>query len=274
MSDHKREIDVLRQEIARIDGELLGALERRARAARGIGERRKDEPAALPLAERASVHALIDGASGEMPAESLREIFREVLAACIALEMPAKVVYLGPENGPGHLLARSHFGASATYIAAESTALALEEVVRHRASYALLPYETQAEGPVHATIAALASSDLRIVAVIEASTNRTERMRYAIVGTRPSSKTGEDATGVVFSVRDTPGALLDVLKSFAERSINMTKIQSRPVEADGWSYLFFVEVAGHATDRALITAFEDVKRLTKFFKVLGSYPVR
>ena len=60
MSDHKREIDVLRQEIARIDGELLGALERRARAARGIGELRKDEPAALPLAERASVHALID----------------------------------------------------------------------------------------------------------------------------------------------------------------------------------------------------------------------
>jgi len=78
----------------------------------------------------------------------------------------------------------------------------------------------------------------------------------------------------VFSVRDTPGALLDVLRGFAERGINLTKIHSRPDEAEGWSYLFFVEVAGHATDRALVTAFEEVKRLTKFFKVLGSYPVK
>jgi chorismate mutase/prephenate dehydratase len=355
MSDHKREIDHLRQEIARLDAELLAALEKRAHAARSIGALRKDEPPQLPIAERAAVRALIDGAPGEMPVESLREIFREVLAACLALEAPAKVAYLAPEGGTGHAVARAHFGASATYIAAETTPLVLDEVARHRASYALLPYETHAEGPVHATIAALTASDLRIVAVVEASPNlhlvnrsgnaadivkifatpgdralcerslsssapsvrtqdvkspliacqlaaedptaaavaseavgaqldlqvarrnlldRVEGIRYAIVGSRPSTRTGEDSTAVVFSVRDSPGALLDVLKGFAERSVNLTKIQSRPVEAEGWSYLFFIEVAGHATDRALITAFEEVKRLTKFFKVLGSYPSR
>jgi chorismate mutase/prephenate dehydratase len=355
MSDHKRQLGTLRQEIARLDAELLAALEKRAHAARAIGELRKDEPPALPVAERVAVRTLIESSAGEMPLESLREIFREVLAACVALEMPAKVAYLAPEGGTGHAVARAHFGASATYIAAESTALVLEEVARHRATYALLPYETHAEGPVQATIAALTASDLRIVAVVEASPNlhlvnrsgsaadiakiyatpgdralcerslssstpsikvldvkspliacqlaaedptaaavaseavggqldlqvaqrnlldRSERIRYAIVGARPSTRTGEDSTGLVFSVRDSPGALLDVLKGFAERSVNLTKIQSRPVEAEGWSYLFFVEVAGHATDRALITAFEEVKRLTKFFKVLGSYPAR
>src|SRR5580698_6841853 len=102
MSDHKREIDELRQQIARLDAELLGTLERRAHAARAIGLLRKDEPPALPLAERAAVKALIDGAPGEMPPESLKEIFREVLAACLALEMPAKVAYLAPEGGTGH----------------------------------------------------------------------------------------------------------------------------------------------------------------------------
>jgi len=355
MSDHKRELDELRQQIAKVDAELLAVLDRRARAARAIGELRKDEPGPLPLAERAAVRALLEGAQGSMPVESLREIFREVLAACLALEMPAKVAYLAPEGGMGHAVARAHFGASATYIAAETTPLVLEEVARHRASYALLPYETQSEGPVHATIAALTPTDLRIVAVVEASPNlhlmnrsgnaadiakiyatptdralcerslassapsarvvdvksplsacqlagddaaaaalsgealaaqldlqvarrdlldRPDRARYAVVGTRPSTRTGEDSTGVVFSVRDSPGALLDVLKGFAERSINLTKIQSRPVETEGWSYLFFVEVAGHANDRSLVTAFDEVKRLTKFFKVLGSYPTR
>ena len=297
------------------------------------------------------MRALLEGAQGtqsEMPVDSLREIFREVLAACLALETPAKVAYLGPEGGTGHAVARAHFGASATYIAAETTPLVLEEVARHRASYALLPYETQSEGPVHATIAALTATDLRIVAVVEASPNlhlmnrsgnagdiakiygtpsdralcersvsssapsarvidvkspllacqlaaddaaaaalsseavgaqldlqvarrdvlnRPNRARYAVVGTRPSTRSGEDSTGVVFSVRDSPGALLDVLKGFAERSINLTKIQSRPVETEGSSYLFFVEVVGHSNDRALVTAFEEVKRLTKFFKV-------
>jgi chorismate mutase/prephenate dehydratase len=109
-----------------------------------------------------------------------------------------------------------------------------------------------------------------------------ERVRYAIVGSRPSARTGDDATACVFSVNDAPGALLDVLKLFAERSINLRKIQSRPShgvhdhrlaqEHDDWTYLFFVEVSGHVTDRPLVSAFEDVRHKTRFFKVLGSYP--
>ena len=39
-----------------------------------------------------------------------------------------------------------------------------------------------------------------------------------------------------------------------------------------WNYLFYVETAGHFTDRPLVMAFEEMKRITRFFKVLGSYP--
>jgi len=101
-----------------------------------------------------------------------------------------------------------------------------------------------------------------------------DRVRYAIIGARPSSRAGEDSTAVVFSLADNPGALLDVLRQFSERGINLSKIQSRPVEGESWAYLFFLEVVGHATDRQLVSAFEEVKRLTKFFRVLGSYPAR
>jgi len=101
----------------------------------------------------------------------------------------------------------------------------------------------------------------------------TERIRYAVVGSRPSRRTGKDATSLVFGVQDAPGSLLDVLRLFAERGINLAKIQSHPVDGEAWSYLFYVEMAGHFTDRPLVMAFEEMKRITRFFRVLGSYPI-
>lgn len=98
------------------------------------------------------------------------------------------------------------------------------------------------------------------------------KMRYGIVGTRPTSRTGADTTCLLFSLDDTPGTLFQVLGHFAERGINLKKIQSRPVRGASWDYIFYVEVAGHATDRAVVTALEAVKGSTKYLKLLGSFP--
>jgi chorismate mutase / prephenate dehydratase len=99
-----------------------------------------------------------------------------------------------------------------------------------------------------------------------------ERVRYAVIGARPSRRTGQDLTSVAFGVRDAPDSLLDVLKVLAERGIHLTKVQSHPVRGAGWTYLFCVEMAGHFTDRPLVAAFEEMKRLARSFQVLGSYP--
>jgi chorismate mutase/prephenate dehydratase len=99
-----------------------------------------------------------------------------------------------------------------------------------------------------------------------------ERVRYAVVTSRPSGRTGSDRTSLVFGAQDGPGSLLDVLRVFAERGVNLTNIHSHPVDGDAWHYLFYVEMTGHFTDRPLVTAFEEMKRMTRFFKVLGSYP--
>jgi chorismate mutase/prephenate dehydratase len=354
MSEAKREVDDLRQEIGRLDAQLLVTLERRAKVSRRIGELRKDQPPALPLGDRASIRALVARGGGEMPAESLREILREVYAACVALELPVRIAYVGLEGGAGHAATRGRFGASANVVAAETATAALDEVLRRRAEYAVVPFENSIDGPVQSTIAAVMASELKICEQMETEfnlclMNRTgnaadiekiyataadhalcqsvfatggsraaamdvrspmmacqlavedhgaaaiatelfgsqlglevarrnvlddgnERVRYAVVGSRPSSRTGNDDTAFVFSVHDAPGSLLDVLRQLSERGINLTKIQSRPIDGEPWNYLFFVEVGGHFTDRALISAFEEIKRLTKSFKVLGSYP--
>jgi chorismate mutase/prephenate dehydratase len=354
VADAKREMEEARAEIARLDAQLLGTLEKRARASRKLGQLREGQPASMPLGDRAALHALVARAGGDLPTEAVREIFREIFSACLALELPVKVAYLAPEGGPAHAAARGRFGASPNLIAVDSTTAAIEEVSRSRVEFAVVPLETRAEGPVQATIDALAESELKIVATLEEPwslhlVNKTgnaadvekvyataadrascshfllslgtrvsvldvksplyacqlavedhgagalatevfsaalglevarknvlddenHRVRYAIIGRRPGGRTGSDFTSFLFSVDNAPGALLDVLRQFAERGINLVRIHSRPADGLGWGYLFFVEVMGHATDRSLVTAFEDVRRLAKFFKVLGSYP--
>lgn len=98
------------------------------------------------------------------------------------------------------------------------------------------------------------------------------KYRYGIAGTRPAIRTGNDTTCLLFSLDDAPGTLHQVLSHFAERGLNLKKIQSRPVRAASWDYIFYVEVSGHATDRAVVTALEAVKRSTRYLKLLGSFP--
>jgi chorismate mutase/prephenate dehydratase len=98
------------------------------------------------------------------------------------------------------------------------------------------------------------------------------RIRYAIASARPAVKTGNDITFLLFSVDDSPGSLFGVLRHFAERGVNLRKLQSRPVAQGSWDYVFYVELGAHLTDRSVTTALEAIKRTTKYLKVLGSCP--
>jgi len=96
--------------------------------------------------------------------------------------------------------------------------------------------------------------------------------RFAIVGRELPSRTGRDRTVVAMALGDRPGALHAVLAPFADRSINLTRLESRPARGSGIRYRFFVEMDGHITDRPLVTALDRVRELCPMVKVLGSYP--
>lgn len=100
---------------------------------------------------------------------------------------------------------------------------------------------------------------------------RGVRTRYAVVGTDLPSRSGHDRTVIAMAVQDSPGALYSALQPFASRDINLTKLESRPTKK--WRYLFFTEMDGHVTDRPILTALEEVRSISPFVKVLGSYPV-
>lgn len=96
--------------------------------------------------------------------------------------------------------------------------------------------------------------------------------RFAIVGKGHPSRTGSDRTVLALAVRDDPGSLYRALQPFADRDINLTRLESRPSRATAWRYLFFVELDGHITDRPVLTAIEELRSTSRFVKVLGSYP--
>lgn len=79
-------------------------------------------------------------------------------------------------------------------------------------------------------------------------------------------------TSIVFYFsKDAPGSLVSVFQSFAERGINLTKIESRPSTKNYGDYLFFLDFDGAVENDKVKQALEDVKKQTVFFKILGSY---
>src|SRR4029077_5852271 len=70
--DRKHQSDELRQEMAKLDQQLLAALDKRARAARRLRELRKDNVPQIPVADHAAIRSLVSRSTGDMPAEALR----------------------------------------------------------------------------------------------------------------------------------------------------------------------------------------------------------
>jgi prephenate dehydratase len=87
----------------------------------------------------------------------------------------------------------------------------------------------------------------------------------------PSS--GSFKTSVVFwGLPDKPGALVAVLQEFAERNVNLSKIESRPLKQGLGRYIFFADLEGAAGEKPVEEAMAAVEAHVDTLRVLGSYP--
>jgi chorismate mutase/prephenate dehydratase len=96
--------------------------------------------------------------------------------------------------------------------------------------------------------------------------------RFLVIGNNYPPRTGKDKTSIMFSAKDKPGALYDVLAPFKRAGINLTKIESRPSRRKAWEYIFFVDMEGHIEDAKVKRAMEAMSGECLFLKILGSYP--
>ncbi len=89
----------------------------------------------------------------------------------------------------------------------------------------------------------------------------------------PAPRPGKDwKTSLVFTTRNTPGALFRGLAAFALRDLNLTKIESRPLHGKPWEYLFYVDFLGRENEPRVKNALRHLAEVADFLRVLGSYP--
>lgn len=109
-------------------------------------------------------------------------------------------------------------------------------------------------------------------AIKEVSDSKNNATRFLMIGRTPSSITGNDRTSFVFTTPNEPGALDKVTLVLGILGINKTKIESRPLPEKSWEYIFYVDIDGHIKEKRVKVAFEVIKLVTAYLKILGSYP--
>ena len=102
-------------------------------------------------------------------------------------------------------------------------------------------------------------------------TEKENLTKFAAIGTRDPVLGVADKTSLIMAVLDEPGSLLASLQPFAERAINLHKLESRPRRGKAFEYVFYVDLMAAADDPQVEQALVEVARHTSLLRVLGSY---
>jgi chorismate mutase/prephenate dehydratase len=162
----EQELAVARREIDALDAQLLELLNRRAQCARQVGEIKARHGAAghtyRPEREAQVLRRLQEMNQGPLPDESVTCFFREVMSACLSLELPLQVAFLGPLGTFSESAAVKQFGHAARLLPCASIDEVFREVESGRAEYAVAPLENSTEGAVGRTLDLLLQTPLKI----------------------------------------------------------------------------------------------------------------
>jgi prephenate dehydratase len=125
-----------------------------------------------------------------------------------------------------------------------------------------------------AAIASRRAAEIYNMSILRADLedNPENYTRFLILSQKPVTPDGAAKTSIVFSMENVPGALFKSLAVFALRDIDLTKIESRPLQGKRWQYFFYIDFAGSIHDTHCHNALNHLQEITSFFRVLGSYP--
>lgn len=104
--------------------------------------------------------------------------------------------------------------------------------------------------------------------VNQSGTNST---RFIIVTNQKIFKKDAKKVSICFEVPHESGSLYHMLSHFIYNNLNMTKIESRPIEDRNWEYRFFIDFEGNLADSAVKNALRGLRDEARNMKILGNY---
>ena len=169
MSDEQK-LDKLRDHIDGVDKDLLQLISKRAEYAQQVAEVKKSagqDAFYRPEREAQVLRNVLDKNQGPLGDEEMARLFREIMSACLALEDPVKVAFLGPEGTFTQQAALKHFGNSAVTMPMAAIDDVFREVIAGAADYGVVPVENSTEGVVNNTLDSFLDSNLCISGEVE-----------------------------------------------------------------------------------------------------------
>lgn len=155
----------LRDELNGIDDQIVDLLRRRSELAEQVGrtKRENDLPFYQPDRERQILDSLAGKDLGRFPLPAAQAIFREIMAACLSIQVPVRVAYLGPAGTFTEIAALKQFGEAAEYLPQPDFQAVFAAVESRQAKFGLVPVENSTAGTIREVLDLLAAAQLTIV---------------------------------------------------------------------------------------------------------------
>ncbi|MFG6160116.1 prephenate dehydratase [Halomonas sp. 1390] len=166
MTEPSVSLEALRQRIDALDNDILRLISERAACAQEVAEiKAEHEPGGVfyrPEREAQVLRRVMELNRGPLDSEEMARLFREIMSACLALERPVKVAYLGPEGTFTQQASLKHFGESAISLPMAAIDEVFREVEAGAVNYGVVPVENSTEGVINHTLDSFMDSSLRI----------------------------------------------------------------------------------------------------------------
>lgn len=168
----KLTLDDIRQKIDTLDTQIQTLISERARCAQHVAEVKKAEgPTATvfyrPEREAQVLQKVMARNEGPLHPEEMARLFREIMSACLALEHPMRIAFLGPHGTFTQTAALKHFGHSVETVPIASIDEVFREVEAGAVNYGVVPIENSTEGVVTHTADSFMTSTVNIIGEVQ-----------------------------------------------------------------------------------------------------------
>jgi chorismate mutase-like protein len=261
-------LQTLRQQIDRVDQQLLRLLSQRAVLTIGVGEIKRRTGAAtfVPEREEELLAKLKERNPGPLTAQGLQAIYREILSASRASQKPLRIGYVGKGEGRTLAAARARFGTGETYVGFATPGAMLRAVHQDKVEVGLLPREDMQRTALAPAERKALGKTLWLCSEVIVPEQSKRAHRYLLVSPRLPVPVAHNRTLLLVQGKTAAKTLLQASKAAQVRILEEEKV----VIGTGRGVL--IEVEGHLTELRLEKFLKYFQEKTLWHHVLGSYP--